>query len=157
MPDIEAREAFPKILAAYMEQHNMKQTDVARSVHVSKQIVSDWLRGKKFPRVDKMQELADLFGVLMSDMYTPRTYGMTNNVKIRVKGERTSLAQAIVKANVINNPDQNFEITLRESMPTLNVLDQDSKAMIKLWKVATPEAKKAAIGVLKSLNKPIKK
>ena len=151
MPDIEARKAFPKILAAYMAQHNLKQADVARSVHVSKQIVSDWLKGKKFPRVDKMQELADLFGVLMSDMYTPKPLG----VELKVKNGR-SFADAVVNA-IVNEPSQTFEYTPKESVQVMNVLDQQTKSMIKLWKVATPEAKSAALGVLKSLNKTTKK
>ena len=71
MPDSAARMAFPRILKMYMERNRMNQSDIADKLHVSKQTVSDWINGKKFPRVDKMQELADLFGVLMSDMYTP--------------------------------------------------------------------------------------
>ena len=71
MPDSAARMAFPRILRMYMERNRMNQSDIADKLHVSKQTVSDWINGKKFPRVDKMQQLADLFGVLMSDMYTP--------------------------------------------------------------------------------------
>lgn len=71
MPDTEARESFPLILKSYMDQFGMNQTDIAKRLNVSKQTVSDWMNGKKFPRVDKMQQLADIFGVLLSDMYTP--------------------------------------------------------------------------------------
>ena len=71
MPDSAARTAFPSILKSYMEKCHYNQSDIARLLHVSKQTVSEWINGKKFPRVDKMQELANLFGVLMSDMYTP--------------------------------------------------------------------------------------
>lgn len=71
MPDTEARMAFPGILKSYMNALKLNQSDLARVLHVSKQTVSDWIAGKKFPRVDKMQELANLFGVYMSDMYTP--------------------------------------------------------------------------------------
>ena len=71
MPDTEARESFPLILKSYMDQFGMNQTDIAKRLNISKQTVSDWMNGKKFPRVDKMQQLADIFGVLLSDMYTP--------------------------------------------------------------------------------------
>lgn len=70
MPNEEAREAFPKILTYYMDRDNVSQSDISTRLDVSKQIVSDWVSGKKFPRVDKMQRLADMFGVLISDMYT---------------------------------------------------------------------------------------
>ena len=71
MPDSAARSAFPKILKMYMDRDNLSQKDIADRLHISKQIVSEYVSGKKFPRVDKMQQLADLFGVLMSDMYNP--------------------------------------------------------------------------------------
>lgn len=70
MPDSMARKAFPGILSEFMSRNNLTQTDIAKKLNVSKQTVSDWVNGKKFPRVDKMQELANIFGVLMSNMYT---------------------------------------------------------------------------------------
>ena len=70
MPDSAARAAFPKILKDYMGKNNLNQVDIANHLHVSKQTVSDWINGKKYPRVDKMQQLADLFGVYMSEMYS---------------------------------------------------------------------------------------
>lgn len=150
MPDFEAREAFPKILAAYMEQNNMRQADVARSVHVSKQIVSDWLHGKKFPRVDKMQELADLFGVLMSDMYTPHKAG----IELNVNRKRVSFMDAVVRASV-NTPEtlKFSEFNAAESIPSPVFKDNQTKSMMKLWEVATPETKAAVIGVLKAMSK----
>lgn len=71
MPDSIARKAFPAILTRYMKRDNLSQVDISKRLKVSKQTVSDWVSGKKFPRVDRMQQLANLFGVLMSEMYTP--------------------------------------------------------------------------------------
>lgn len=69
MPE-DARIVFPKILKSYMEKNHYNQSDIAKHLRVSKQLVSDWVNGKKFPGVEKMGMLAELFGVLMSDMYT---------------------------------------------------------------------------------------
>lgn len=71
MPDIIARTTFPNTLKKYMDRDHLSQVDIAKRLNISKQTVSDWVHGKKFPRVDKMQELADLFGVLMSELYNP--------------------------------------------------------------------------------------
>ena len=71
MPDVEARSAFPAILKSYMDQFRMNQSDIAKHLDISKQTVSDWITGKKFPGVNNMQALANLFGVYMSEMYTP--------------------------------------------------------------------------------------
>ena len=71
MPDAVARSVFPRILKSLMAANDMSQVDLGRHLCVSKQTVSDWINGKKFPRVDKMQEMANLFGVRLSDMYNP--------------------------------------------------------------------------------------
>ena len=40
MSDIEARKAFPKILARYMQEYGMNQSDVARRLNVSSRLVT---------------------------------------------------------------------------------------------------------------------
>ena len=85
MPDSAARSAFPWILKYYMERDDLTQVDIANRLKVSKQTVSDWVSGKKFPRVDRMQQLADLFGVLMSEMYTP-TERPSQEIKAKASG-----------------------------------------------------------------------
>ena len=70
MPNKEAREQFPKTLKYYMDKYHLSQSDIAERLGVSNATVSMWCNGRKFPRVDKMQELANIFGVLISDMYS---------------------------------------------------------------------------------------
>ena len=99
MPDSAARMAFPKILRMYMDRNHMNQTDIANKLHVSKQTVSEWINGKKFPRVDKMQQLADLFGVLMSDMYTPSATLKESAFSMRLDSIEVDLVTAFRNAD----------------------------------------------------------
>ena len=146
MSDIEARKAFPKILARYMQEHGMNQSDVARRLNVSKQIVSDWLYGKKFPRVDKMQELARLFGVQMSDMYPNENF----RVVLR-ETTRSRFADSLVKATTVS------PIVKESPLKLMKVNDSQTRSMMKLWEVSTPETRSAVISVLKAANKTNKK
>ena len=41
---------------------------MVRDLEITASTVSDWANGKKYPRVDKMQMLADYFGILKSDL-----------------------------------------------------------------------------------------
>lgn len=156
MSDIEAREAFPQILAKYMKEHGMNQSDVARYVNVSKQIVSDWLHGKKFPRVDKMQALANLFGVSVSDMYPNENLRMqmkeTKKPKmpyIKLKTYKRSMAQSMVRA-VVNDPTkQEPYVKLIEKTKR----DPQFSDMMKLWEVSSPQIKDSVIGFMKVMNK----
>ena len=167
MPDSEARSAFPKILKAYMEKNGYNQSDIAKYLHVSKQTVSEWVKGNKFPRVDKMQALADLFGVLMSDMYTPQKAG----VELRVNGSRSRSFKeltvgAVVKSTMaeigaFSSPimlKRTPEIVKQAGVKDIKVIrvseDPDLAALLKVWKVAPARAKKSAVEMLKIMSEP---
>jgi transcriptional regulator with XRE-family HTH domain len=53
-----------------MEMRHIDQSDIVNALNVSASTVSDWVRGKKYPRVDAMQALANYLGVLISDLTT---------------------------------------------------------------------------------------
>ena len=64
------REIFVKNLRFLMEAREISQADICRELGVSSATVSDWCTGKKYPRVDAMQRLADLLGVRFSTLTT---------------------------------------------------------------------------------------
>lgn len=65
-----AREIFVKNLRYFMEARGISQADICRELEVSSATVSDWCSGKKYPRIDAMQRLADLLGVRFSSLTT---------------------------------------------------------------------------------------
>jgi repressor LexA len=69
MPD-NAREIFVKNLRYLMDARGITQADICRELNVSSATASDWCTGKKYPRVDAMQHLADLLGVMFSTLTT---------------------------------------------------------------------------------------
>ena len=69
MPD-NAREIFVRNLRYFMEMKDISQADICRELKVSSATASDWCTGKKYPRVDAMQHLADLLGVRFSSLTT---------------------------------------------------------------------------------------
>lgn len=62
MPDI-IKEIFIKNLRYLMEAKEVTQADICRELGVSSATVSDWCNGKKFPRTDKLQRIAELLNV----------------------------------------------------------------------------------------------
>lgn len=67
MPD-NARDIFVRNLRYLMEARGITQADICRVLEVSSATASDWCSGKKFPRIDKVQRLADLLGVRLSTL-----------------------------------------------------------------------------------------
>lgn len=62
------KKVFAKNLNYYLTTRGKTQNDLVRDLEITASTVSDWANGKKYPRVDKMQMLADYFGILKSDL-----------------------------------------------------------------------------------------
>ena len=69
MPD-NAREIFVKNLRYLMDARGITQADICRELDVSSATVSNWFTGQKYPRIDRMQRIAELLGVTYSTLTT---------------------------------------------------------------------------------------
>jgi len=48
--------------------HRKTRRDVCDALGFNYYTFTDWVKGKKFPRMDKVEMLADYFGILKSDL-----------------------------------------------------------------------------------------
>lgn len=55
-------------LKRYMQENNKSRKDVSEALGVSYYTFCDWVNGKKYPRMDKVEMLANYFGILKSDL-----------------------------------------------------------------------------------------
>lgn len=58
----DAKQVFAQNLKRYLEMKGLTQLELAEHMGCSSSTVSDWCNGKKYPRVDKMQRIADFLG-----------------------------------------------------------------------------------------------
>lgn len=63
-----SRDVFAKNLKKYIAESGKTQKELADVVGVSAPTFNEWVNGKKFPRIDRIQKLADYFGILKSDL-----------------------------------------------------------------------------------------
>ena len=68
MSENNLRETFCKNLSRILKERKMTQRDFAKAVGVSAATANEWLKGKKMPRMNNVQKLADYFGVKLSDL-----------------------------------------------------------------------------------------
>lgn len=59
---------FAKNLKRYMDMNGKTRRDVSEAIGVSYYTFTDWVNGKKYPRMDKVEKLAAYFGILKSDL-----------------------------------------------------------------------------------------
>ena len=62
------KEIFSINLKRLMEQRGVSRQDLSKVLGVSYFTISDWVNGKKYPRMDKVEMLAAYFGILKSDL-----------------------------------------------------------------------------------------
>ena len=68
MSNIGNKEIFASNLLYYVNKHGKEQKEVAEVVGVAQSTFTAWVKGYKYPRIDKIEKLADYFGILKSDL-----------------------------------------------------------------------------------------
>lgn len=64
---------FASNLKKYMELKDKSRNDISNALGISYFTVSDWVNGKKYPRMDKVEMLANYFGIQKSDLIEDKT------------------------------------------------------------------------------------
>ena len=62
------RDLFAANLQRVLQIRKRTQSDIVQALGITSSTVSDWANGKKYPRVDKMQRLADFLGVEIEEL-----------------------------------------------------------------------------------------
>lgn len=65
---MDAKEIFAKNLKRYLKIKNKNQLELSEDLGFKQSTVSDWMNAKKYPRIDKIQILADYFDIMKSDL-----------------------------------------------------------------------------------------
>ncbi|MFC0136798.1 transcriptional regulator [Staphylococcus petrasii] len=68
-----AKEILSKNLKNLLERKGKTQTDMAKDLDLKESTVSSWINAVKYPRRDKIELLADYFGVMPSDITEDKT------------------------------------------------------------------------------------
>lgn len=68
MANANQREVFVQNLREFMAARGKRQIDIVEELGYPQSLVSDWMNGKKYPRVDAMERLADYLNVYISDL-----------------------------------------------------------------------------------------
>ena len=68
MSNLGNKEVMAKNLKYYVELHGKTQREMCEVLGVSTSTFNDWMKGKNYPRIDKIEILANYFKILKSDL-----------------------------------------------------------------------------------------
>lgn len=73
---------FAENLNYYMDLHQKSRREVSEALDVSYYTFTDWVKGKKYPRMDKVEMLANYFGILKSDLIEEKKPSSLKEIKL---------------------------------------------------------------------------
>ena len=89
----EYKEIFSRNLTRLLKKHHKSQKEVADTINVSPQTFNTWCKGIALPRMDKVQMLADYFGILKSDLIEDHSHEQEQSYYLNP--ETSKIAQQI--------------------------------------------------------------
>lgn len=81
MSDLGNKEIFSKNFKYYLESHHKSIPQVAKDLNIPYTTMLDWYNAKTYPRIDKIEKLANYFMILKSDLVEDKTKNIENNDK----------------------------------------------------------------------------
>lgn len=80
----ESNAIFANNLKHYLEKSERTQKELAQIIKVSQGTVCDWLKGRTYPRMDKVEAMSEYFGIEKSDLIEERNVGNKYYMKKKV-------------------------------------------------------------------------
>lgn len=72
MPGIGNKQIMAENLAFYMAQKKIDRNQLCEDLDLKYSTVSEWLSGKKYPRIDSIEKMANYFGIAKSQLIEKR-------------------------------------------------------------------------------------
>ena len=66
--DLGNKEIFAKNLQYYMTMYEVDRNKLCQNLNIPPTTLSDWITAKKYPRIDKIEMLANYFNIQKSDL-----------------------------------------------------------------------------------------
>ena len=73
MSNIGNKETMAKNLKYYIAQSGKDRRELAETWGFPYSTVTEWINGKKYPRIDRIEVMAEYFGILKSDLIEEKT------------------------------------------------------------------------------------
>lgn len=111
------KKIFASNLNHYMKINGKSRREICEALGLSYYTFTDWVNGKKFPRMDKVEMLADYFGILKSDLIEDKS------LNDRIKEAPAVMAERHIE--VLMDED------IMEIFEDFKKLDAKEKAIVK--------------------------
>ena len=92
MSDLGNKKVFAENLERYMKATGKSRTDICQALGFKYSTFSEWANGRKYPRMNSVEMLANYFGILKSDLIEDKGEG-----HIEMQKKAGTIADAVLK------------------------------------------------------------
>lgn len=82
MSDLGNKQVMADNIKRLMKEFNVSQSDICTRLNLKPSTFSDWVNAKTYPRIDKIEMLANYFGVEKSDLIENKTVKASSTVTV---------------------------------------------------------------------------
>ncbi len=86
MSSLGNKEIMANNIRFYLNQNGISQTEICQTLGFSMSTFSDWVHARTYPRIDKIELMANYFGIEKSDLVEERTKSQRAGISINVLG-----------------------------------------------------------------------
>lgn len=73
MSNLRNKEVMDENLTYYINAYGKTQKQMSEIIGVGTSTFNNWITGKKYPRIDRIEMIANYFGIRISDLIEKRT------------------------------------------------------------------------------------
>ena len=113
MSDLGNKQIMAKYIRYYMNKHSVSQTELCNTLGIKMPTFSDWVNAKTYPRIDKIELMANYFGISKADLVEEHTAQSTNSnaVTIKVLGRVAAGLPIEAVENIIDTEEISEELS----------------------------------------------
>lgn len=116
--DLGNKEIFAKNLKYYLNYYQTDRNTICNALDIPASTFSDWLNAKKYPRIDKLELLANYFNIkksdLIEDKYKNQNFDELDVLFDKNKNILTDFDKTLIKA-IIEQRRKETDIELGET------------------------------------------
>ena len=109
------KEIMAANLQYYMEKNNLSRQDLCQALGIKYTTLTDWLKANTYPRIDKIELMANYFGISKADLVEEHRSEKTDEFRDRMKEEYGVLFDLIDKAD--DTQKQQIETIIKAIVP----------------------------------------
>ena len=118
MSNLGNKETMAKNLRYYVERSGKTQKELCEIFGVATSTFNDWMKAKKYPRIDKIEIMAQYFRILKSDL-----------IEEKSEGHKEMQKKNDVLSNIVLKMNEDME--LFSMVETLSNLDYEKREAVK--------------------------